>query len=857
MAIRGPHGLGKSAVASMAVLWFATTREAAGVDWKIPTTASVGQQLFQYFWPEIRKWAFRLRWDALGLDPWRRGHELLEHHIKLRHGEAFALTAADPSAIEGAHATELLYVFDEAKAISDGIYDAAEGAFSTAGLAEGSNAYAIAISTPGEPVGRFYEIHARRPGTEAWWVRHVTIDEAVRAGRVTREWVDQQHLLWGDSAVYANRVLGEFAASSEDTVIPLAWVEAACDRWRAIYEPLDPDTGERVPVGRARHVRDGTRAVIVAGDKLHTLGVDVARGGEDRSVIALRQGNTIAELRRYPYSDDTMLLANQVDAIQTAHGDPRAVIDVIGVGAGVYDRQRERGRNCVGFNSSAGTKRTDITGEFGFCLTGDTPIWPIGDLRAVYRSRFDCPFYRVKLASGHDFTATANHQVLALVGGASPAWAAVHTLRPGCHLVRPLLGQGTGLGDPDIEQMPPQISEVYSTAREVCGTERIPGRRVHFYGDRPVGEVDVVAVDRPLLAFDESRWQHVAQFPLDRLLAAQREMPGQGASAGQLGAHGGSGRSVDRLRPVSRQSMTFSGRDILTSPQAVGLRIRPGNDPVLHEHPFDRPLPGVHVRGDGDDRLPRLIAGSEGGAVEGSAPSGGPIGVRGLSVAHLFPSLDEYATNYALVEPKIAAYANEGLTGLVATDHVVSIEMVDPGWHERSFAYTLETATGTYATATVLHRNTNSRSWAWWNLREMLDPASGCDVALPPDDRLIGDLTTPKWKLMSGGRIQIESKDDIRKRLGRSPDDGDAVVYSYTETGGSWADLYRASEEPDPDDDTPQPRGPASRARRWADVYKTREQVASGDDPKPAPKVGPSAAPAPVWGSRPGGGWFR
>lgn len=507
-----------SAVASMAVLWFATTREAAGVDWKIPTTASVGQQLFQYFWPEIRKWAFRLDWDALGLDPWRRGHELLEHHIKLRHGEAFALTAADPSAIEGAHATELLYVFDEAKAISDGIYDAAEGAFSTAGLAEGSNAYAIAISTPGEPVGRFYEIHARRPGTEAWWVRHVTIDEAIRAGRVTREWVDQQHLLWGDSAVYANRVLGEFAASSEDTVIPLAWVEAACDRWRAIYEPLDPDTGERVPVGRARHVRDGTRAVIVAGDKLHTLGVDVARGGEDRSVIALRQGNTIAELRRYPYSDDTMLLANQVDAIQTAHGDPRAVIDVIGVGAGVYDRQRERGRNCVGFNSSAGTKRTDITGEFGF---------------------------------------------------------------------------------------------------------------------------------------------------------------------------------------------------------------------------------------------------------------------------------------------------------------------------------------------------TNSRSWAWWNLREMLDPASGCDVALPPDDRLIGDLTTPKWKLMSGGRIQIESKDDIRKRLGRSPDDGDAVVYSYTETGGSWADLYRASEEPDPDDDTPQPRGPASRARRWADVYKTREQVASGDDPKPAPKVGPSAAPAPVWGSRPGGGWFR
>ena len=38
---------------------------------------------------------------------------------------------------------------------------------------------------------------------------------------------------------------------------------------------------------------------------------------------------------------------------------------------------------------------------------------------------------------------------------------------------------------------------------------------------------------------------------------------------------------------------------------------------------------------------------------------------------------------------------------------------------------------------------------------------------------LLGDLSAPKWKVLSGGKIQVESKDDIRKRLGRSTDDGE------------------------------------------------------------------------------------
>ncbi len=73
----------------------------------------------------------------------------------------------------------------------------------------------------------------------------------------------------------------------------------------------------------------------------------------------------------------------------------------------------------------------------------------------------------------------------------------------------------------------------------------------------------------------------------------------------------------------------------------------------------------------------------------------------------------------------------------------------------------------------------NKRAAAWWNLRELLDPANGHAIALPPDDLLTGDLTAPHWRPTSGGRIVVESKDDLRKRLGRSTDSGDAAAMAF------------------------------------------------------------------------------
>jgi hypothetical protein len=72
----------------------------------------------------------------------------------------------------------------------------------------------------------------------------------------------------------------------------------------------------------------------------------------------------------------------------------------------------------------------------------------------------------------------------------------------------------------------------------------------------------------------------------------------------------------------------------------------------------------------------------------------------------------------------------------------------------------------------------NKRAEYYWSFREALDPVEGDNIALPPDPELEADLCAPRWQSMSNG-IKIESKEDIKKRIGRSPDCADAVVLSW------------------------------------------------------------------------------
>jgi hypothetical protein len=72
----------------------------------------------------------------------------------------------------------------------------------------------------------------------------------------------------------------------------------------------------------------------------------------------------------------------------------------------------------------------------------------------------------------------------------------------------------------------------------------------------------------------------------------------------------------------------------------------------------------------------------------------------------------------------------------------------------------------------------NLRSQIVWQFREALDPTSGENVCLPADSQLRSDLRSAKFSIV-GGKIKIESKDDIKKRIGRSPDKGEAVLLAW------------------------------------------------------------------------------
>lgn len=75
----------------------------------------------------------------------------------------------------------------------------------------------------------------------------------------------------------------------------------------------------------------------------------------------------------------------------------------------------------------------------------------------------------------------------------------------------------------------------------------------------------------------------------------------------------------------------------------------------------------------------------------------------------------------------------------------------------------------------------NWKSYCWWGMREDLDPNNNRGVALPPSKELLRDLAAPLWKPI-GGKIRVESREDIITRIGRSPDWGSACVLARLTT---------------------------------------------------------------------------
>lgn len=75
----------------------------------------------------------------------------------------------------------------------------------------------------------------------------------------------------------------------------------------------------------------------------------------------------------------------------------------------------------------------------------------------------------------------------------------------------------------------------------------------------------------------------------------------------------------------------------------------------------------------------------------------------------------------------------------------------------------------------------NYRSQLWWRMREALDPTRNNGIALPPDRRLLADLTAPTWQ-PQGRKIKVASREDLVDKIGRSPDFGSAYCLALIDT---------------------------------------------------------------------------
>ena len=316
-------------------------------DVKIVTTALAWHQLKRYLWPEIHKWLDITALTRYGYNLKVGDNVQAQALIFTQTRQAYAVAASEPERIEGAHAKLVLFIFDEAKKIPDAIWDSAiMGSL-------GNEFKALAVSTPGLPVGRFYDTQTGKDPD--WSIIRVTKDEAeaeIPGWKVQAERLRRAH---GENSVaYRQHVLAEFAQDDEDSLIPLHLIEASMERWE---ERKNEEHG-----------------------LIHRIGVDVGGTGGSDTVLATRYTDGwIAPLDVIFSSEDmTDKTAFAIQAIiktQKTSGDLKVVVDAAGVGIGAADVSRSLGAPIVSLYVSQATKEMDVTGTFGFNNERTKLLW--------------------------------------------------------------------------------------------------------------------------------------------------------------------------------------------------------------------------------------------------------------------------------------------------------------------------------------------------------------------------------------------------------------------------------------------------------------------------------------------------
>ena len=309
---RSGHGVGKSSAVAMAAIWHVLMR----VPSKTVVTAPTSAQLFDACFAEMKNIAKRLK------PPFDDLLEIKSDRIELKSSPESTFISCrtsrqeQPEALAGVHSPSTLLLADESSGIPESVFEAASGSMS------GIHATTVLTGNPTRNTGFFYDTHNRLK--ENWYTMHVS---CIDSKRVSDDFVNDMKNRYGeDSPAYHVRVLGNFPPSESDTVIPVALIDHAMKNDIKVHE-----------------------------DTVSIWALDVARQGNDSSVLCKRQGPVIHPLTVWN-NLDLMQLSGAVkaeyDAVSSSKKPVEIIVDSVGLGAGVLDRLRELGLPARGLNVS-------------------------------------------------------------------------------------------------------------------------------------------------------------------------------------------------------------------------------------------------------------------------------------------------------------------------------------------------------------------------------------------------------------------------------------------------------------------------------------------------------------------------
>lgn len=322
IAVASGHGPGKSALISMLCHWGMSTC----VDCKVLVTANTERQLSTKTMPEIS------RWFRMGINShWFKVTATSVSALSVDHDRTWRLDAipwslTSTESFAGLHnrGRRIIIVFDEGSAIPDEIFEVVEGALTDAD----TEIIWLVFGNPTRNNGRFRECFGRFK--HRWVTRQI---DSRKVEGTNLEQFEQWRKDYGeDSDFFKVRVKGEFPRAGSMQFIPSDIVDAA--RARAseakLYDPL-------------------------------VMGVDVARFGDDQSVICLRRGR---DARSVPWvtlrGADTMQVAARVMELAGQWRPDAIFVDGGGVGGGVIDRLRMFKYNVIEVQFGGGADRAQM-----------------------------------------------------------------------------------------------------------------------------------------------------------------------------------------------------------------------------------------------------------------------------------------------------------------------------------------------------------------------------------------------------------------------------------------------------------------------------------------------------------------